>query len=115
LFEPVRNGFGDNYSRAMAGFVTGTYAIAGKEVVRYLISAYHARTIFSIEQSRRMKALLLVVLSVVMLIGLFSWFISWEGDTKWRFGAGVFVAVLLADYGLVRLAETYHEKPLATA
>ena len=94
-----------------AGFFLGTYAVFGKEVFKTLLALGRARRLDRIDSNRWSRPITLVVLALLVIAGIFSWMVGWEGSTGVPYGLGVFVGAVAFDYGIGKLLVTEYAIP----
>ena len=87
------------------------YAVFGKEVFKTLLALGRARRLDRIDSNRWSRPITLVVLALLVIAGIFSWMVGWEGSTGVPYGLGVFVGAVAFDYGIGKLLVTEYAIP----
>lgn len=83
-----------------AGFVMGTYGAFGKEVAKKLIVLIRAKRLDVIDSNIWTRPVTLLGLVLLMVAGVISWLVGWEGQTGSFYGFGVLLGILLFDFGI---------------
>jgi hypothetical protein len=80
----------------------GTFASWGKDSFLILWHLCWQKKLATIRKQFFSLPVMFLMLVPMVLIGLSSWYIGWEGVTGIKYGLGVFVGALIFDLGIGR-------------
>lgn len=92
--------FDSSLYKLLAGFILGTYGAWGKHIFIELVNLAWVRRLDVIDKKILPRMFMISGLILLMLIGLYSWIVGWEGNTGYVYGIGVLVGMTLYDFGI---------------
>jgi hypothetical protein len=95
--------FGDAGSLVALGFALGTYVLLAKDLTQYILAALFKLSWPHFDNNKYLQWYMGSVVVILIAVGGWSWYQSWEGATTWTMGLGVFLSALLFDYGIAHL------------
>lgn len=86
-----------------AGFVLGTYGAFGKELTKVVVKLAWSRRLDILDKNRWTRPFTLFSVLLLIIGGIFSWAVGWEGNTNIFYGFGVLVGMTAFDFGIARV------------
>lgn len=100
MAEKIRVYAPESISKIVAGFILGTIGTFGYAVSVHIVrAATSGNLLASIDENKWTRPFSVLLFVFILLMGLLSWYVSWEGKTGIYYGIGVLFGGCLMESG----------------